>query len=106
MLRPVCVWVWVCVSVSVCVGVCLCVCVATSIGFECFIGCVRPLNKQDSAGWKTNQGGQVTRRECGLFDENNRLVRTIFWLCSASVSNKSTDKLTDTTKLDGEHKKL
>jgi hypothetical protein len=50
--------------------------------------------------------GQVTGRECGLFDEHNRLVRTIFWLCSASVSKKSTDKLTDTTKLDGEHKKI
>jgi hypothetical protein len=48
--------------------------------------------------------GQVTRRACELFDENNRLARTIFCLCSASVSNKPTDKLTDTTNMDGEHK--
>ena len=55
---------------------------------------------------ENNLRGQITRRACELLDENNRLVRMIFGLCSASVSNNSTDKLTDTTKLDGEHKKL
>ena len=50
--------------------------------------------------------GQFTWRACELFDQNNRLGRSMFCLCSTAVSNKSSDKLTDTTNLDGEHKKL
>ncbi len=74
-----------------------------NICFECCIGSVRPLNNKSGQLGKQIKG-TVDRIACELFDANNRLVRTIFCLCSAPVSNNSSDKLTDTTKLDGSHK--